>query len=505
MHIFANLFKLKSKRIIAVAALVATAFAMLFLIVKQWQNEYLRHELIAVKHVESVALSLGGIELQQLSASAQDEGTPAYTSIKLRLKEHKAQNLNIAYIYVFKIIGDTMVFMVDAEENSSPNYSAPGTEYNEVLPETLQSYQQNSSVFEHEYSDSFGTWVSVTAQINNLQNGQTLAYLGVDYYASSFYNNANHFGAQYALLILAVYLLVISTALAIKNNFRLRKQQTEYNQLINQTPLGIALHEIICDQSGKPIDYKFLAVNKSFETMLGVKAQDILGKSVLQLFPKTEPYWIDTYGKVALTQIPVTYYDYSEHFKRDFKVVAYSPKKNQFAVLIEDITDAKETQQKLLSTAKEYEAMASSLLVGLLVINNEGNIEYVNKKACDILGVSQQQLISQYSTKRLWHLVNSEGRALKKEEYPFNIVLKTQKAVENLVAGVQLKGKDIVWVSINAVPFSVQDGIVEKMIINISDITQERIKQKEIEYLSMHDSLTGLYNRRFFEAMLTKL
>ncbi len=41
--------------------------------------------------------------------------------------------------------------------------------------------------------------------------------------------------------------------------------------------------------------------------------------------------------------------------------------------------------------------------------------------------------------------------------------------------------------------------------IAIMDVTQENKRNKEIEYLSFHDQLTGLYNRRFFEAELKRL
>lgn len=46
----------------------------------------------------------------------------------------------------------------------------------------------------------------------------------------------------------------------------------------------------------------------------------------------------------------------------------------------------------------------------------------------------------------------------------------------------------------------------EKEVIGFTrDITAERMYQEKIEYLSYHDQLTGLYNRRFFEAELSRL
>ncbi|AEA33886.1 GGDEF domain-containing protein [Hippea maritima] len=43
------------------------------------------------------------------------------------------------------------------------------------------------------------------------------------------------------------------------------------------------------------------------------------------------------------------------------------------------------------------------------------------------------------------------------------------------------------------------------IVISIKDITYKYLKEKEIEYISLHDDLTGLYNRRFFKEELKRL
>ena len=39
---------------------------------------------------------------------------------------------------------------------------------------------------------------------------------------------------------------------------------------------AFALHEMICDESGNPIDYRFLAVNPAYEKMLGIPSTKLL-------------------------------------------------------------------------------------------------------------------------------------------------------------------------------------------------------------------------------------
>ena len=97
-----------------------------------------------------------------------------------------------------------------------------------------------------------------------------------------------------------------------------RKAKKNYQLLFHEMLDAFAVHEIICDEHGQPIDYQFLAVNPAFESMVGRKSDDILGKTVLDVFPNTESYWIQTYGRVALTGDPVRFENYSRATESTF-------------------------------------------------------------------------------------------------------------------------------------------------------------------------------------------
>ena len=56
----------------------------------------------------------------------------------------------------------------------------------------------------------------------------------------------------------------------------LRELEKKYQTLFEEMLDRFALHEIICDD-GKPIDYRFLALNPAFENLTGLKADKIVG------------------------------------------------------------------------------------------------------------------------------------------------------------------------------------------------------------------------------------
>ena len=124
----------------------------------------------------------------------------------------------------------------------------------------------------------------------------------------------------------------------------LRVNEDKYRTLFTEMLEGFAVHEIICDDAGVPIDYRFLSVNPAFERITGIKAEDIVGHRALEILPETDHIWIDIYGKVALTRNPVRFEQYSVGLNKYFGVSAFSPAPNQFACVFQDVTERKRLQ-----------------------------------------------------------------------------------------------------------------------------------------------------------------
>ncbi|HRX43451.1 MAG TPA: transcriptional regulator, partial [Clostridia bacterium] len=58
-----------------------------------------------------------------------------------------------------------------------------------------------------------------------------------------------------------------------------------YKDLVMNSPNGYALHKIVLDKSGKPIDYIFLEINKAYEKYTGLVASSVINKKVSDVIP----------------------------------------------------------------------------------------------------------------------------------------------------------------------------------------------------------------------------
>jgi PAS domain S-box-containing protein len=144
-----------------------------------------------------------------------------------------------------------------------------------------------------------------------------------------------------------------------------RKLEQDYQTLFREMLDGCALHEIILDGQGQPVDYRFLAVNPAFERITGLKSEEVVGRTVLQVLPDTERHWIDTYGRVALTGVPTQFDNFSVELGKYFEVRAFRPAPGQFACIFVDVTERRraaqerERLQSHLAQAQKMEAIGT--------------------------------------------------------------------------------------------------------------------------------------------------
>ncbi len=200
----------------------------------------------------------------------------------------------------------------------------------------------------------------------------------------------------------------------------LLRKQNQFDSLFHEMNAAFAYHKIIYDEHGKPIDYRFLKVNREFEDLTGLIADDILGRTVLEVLPGIEPIWIEIYGKVASTGLAVKFEQYSALLDKYWDVNAYSPAKSYFATTFHDVTDKKNSIRAIEESEKRFRGIFQSASIGIAVLSADFKFTDVNDKLCLITGYKPEELLG----KDLRDLSHPEDIKLDEEGINFASVIR---------------------------------------------------------------------------------
>jgi PAS domain S-box-containing protein len=132
------------------------------------------------------------------------------------------------------------------------------------------------------------------------------------------------------------------------------------------------------------------------------------------------------------------------------------------------------------------EALFQELPLGILVMEAQGEIRFVNQTALNLLGLSESQLLGQTPVDPDWHIIQENGKPfqLKLQSVPVRakhilMLLGSRQPLRNLVLGVYRPLlRDRIWLSVSTEPKLGMDGCVERVICTLSDITNLKAEQK---------------------------
>lgn len=154
----------------------------------------------------------------------------------------------------------------------------------------------------------------------------------------------------------------------------LRRSEERYRNLFNSMDEGYCIIEMIFDppRSERAMDYRFVEVNRAFETQSGM--HDVTGKRMLEFVPSIEDHWLANYGRVALTGEPIRFADEYKTLNRWFDVYAFrvgEPEKRRIAVLFSDITRRKQVESALDMAREQAEIASAAKDKFLAVLSHE--------------------------------------------------------------------------------------------------------------------------------------
>ena len=302
-----------------------------------------------------------------------------------------------------------------------------------------------------------------------------------------------------------------------------------YRLFFDNTLDGLAYCQMIFDAQERPVDFLHVEVNKNFETLTGLK--EAIGKKVTELIPGiriSNPELFEICGRVSLTGKPENFETYIEGLARWFFVSAYSPQKNFFVAVFQNITDRKQIEKNLenaktaarnvledlsiekskveIARAKE-EAILLSVGDGLLATDEKGNITLINKMAEKLLGKKSEEVMGKFFSEVI-ALEDEKGVSIPLEKRPMRMALTTTTTTTTTTEGATYycvrKDETRFPIAITATSV-ILDGKLIGAIEVFRDITRENeVDRAKSEFVSLasHQLRTPLATVNWYTEML---
>jgi len=255
-------------------------------------------------------------------------------------------------------------------------------------------------------------------------------------------------------------------------------------------------------------DQNFIDVNDSYckmtgytrEEFLNLKLSDIDFNKNLEENKKIKEKLMNK-GQATLETIHVK--KTGEVFDVEVSISLINEEAKEVVCFCRDITHKKKDEQKIIEMKERLKNIIEGTNVGTWEWNIKKDHTVVNKKYAEMLGYTLEE-ISPMNIERWEKLLHSDD--LKKYRKKMRKVW--SKEIEYYDIEIRAKHKNGKWKWINSrgkVTKWSEDGTPLIMSGTHTDITEKKQEQKQIEYLSFHDSLTGLYNRRYMEDSIKRL
>ena len=259
----------------------------------------------------------------------------------------------------------------------------------------------------------------------------------------------------------------------------LRESEARYRTLFESIDEGFCVIEMIFDEQGQPIDYRFIEINPSFEKQTGM--QNALGKTMLELAPHHESSWFKIYGQVATTGEAVRFQNRAEQLHRTFDVYAFrfgDAEKRQVAILFTDITQRQQAEEAVRNSEQNLAVTLQSIGDAVLATDCERRITRLNPAAERLTGWTHSQAVGR-SIDEVFRIVHEQSR--EPVAIPVDLVLATGE-IHGLASHTLLISRDGTEYPIadSAAPIRDQQGVLLGVVLVFRDVTEERQASIEI-------------------------
>jgi len=172
----------------------------------------------------------------------------------------------------------------------------------------------------------------------------------------------------------------------------LRLSEERYHSLFENMREGFAYCRMLIENN-EFRDFVYLDVNAAFESLTGLK--NVVGRNVTEVIPgirEANPELFEIYGRVALTGKAERFETYVDALGIWLSISVYSPGKEFFVAVFDNITERKRVEEALRASEEKYRMVVENAGEAI-IIAQDGLILFANPRVSEILGVPAEKIV----------------------------------------------------------------------------------------------------------------
>jgi PAS domain S-box-containing protein len=174
---------------------------------------------------------------------------------------------------------------------------------------------------------------------------------------------------------------------------KVEDREYRFNSLFEHMREGVALHKIVYDKKGKPVNYLIADTNDRYEQILNIKKSDIVNKLATEAYGTEEAPYLKEYSDVVLKQKGAYIETYFPPMDKYFSISIAPWGKDGFATIFTDVTEQKK-HTELIEQEKKFSQRIMNISPDLIYLYDiqKGRNVYINDGIEKMLGYTPNQI-----------------------------------------------------------------------------------------------------------------
>ncbi|MRT91848.1 PAS domain S-box protein [Ancylomarina sp. 16SWW S1-10-2] len=252
-------------------------------------------------------------------------------------------------------------------------------------------------------------------------------------------------------------------------------QENKYKNLFSSTSTALVVFEPVFNSEGNVIDAKYIDMNANNEEIIGYKKMDLIGRTILEVFPKIEDFLFENFDSVVKTRKSIRFKYFHTELGKYLLLKVFPLDDYAFAISYNDVSDQEILKQKLDESERRYKTIfheSSSIM--LIIDPDNGAIIDANSTAIKFYGFSKTKLL---------RMNMSDINTMSSEDVQREIDLVAQKKKKHLLFKHRIASGEIRDVEVYS--GTVKSNGQTMLYSVLHDVTKSREALEKVNRLSM--------------------